>query len=819
MRNKFRVLITASAVMFGQLFVDASASNVDSRSLSQFDVLHQKPLPRKDHLSQDWPPNMIQILSNKLGAGKPTALPKLGENLVSQTLAGDSYMVFQSQRDGNWEIYRADGNGQNALRLTVNITDDIEASLSPNGSQIVFTSRRDGNYEIYIMSSNGSSIRRLTTNAAIDAQPAWSPDSNQIAFVSDRSGSPQIFKMNSDGSGLIQLTNNEAFNLYPTWSVFGNTIAWVLGYPNATFRYLQVMRADGTDQHFLFIECAFIRHPHWSPDGKHMAFDCDMDNDNWNELVIADTQHVNYGLLWFEDGLTNPHVVFDPGNTLIDARLESWAPDGQTLLISQEIWRQVDTVYRLIGYGTYSLVPHSGGITKLSTQTDLDRSFDWRWHDQTAPNSRIRRLPEYTRTYNGSYIVITWDGQDIGSAGILGYDLQYRLDNNAWVDWLIATTDTPQSLIAGEPGQTLYFRSRARDTAGNIELWPADPGDTSTRLFQTIISGTVKDIRGVAIPNASVTISSTLFSEQAGTANIGGFYILHITNPRDFRMRFNGSGYIGSPNTYIDTYDNIQLTFLDSTFLPYLYPKDNVVINSSLEDGELMPTGWQWDGTIGPFTLPGQFLGGRSVSYYPAFSNCASRCLSQRVSIPETMHEPTLAFAYKSKFGISPAGSAFAVSITDDVTTTRIFTGQQIDSNWIQAWVDMKPWAGKSITISVGATNNSETGQMFVDDIALGSWTTPLISNTELFTNSLSVGGQIIVTGSNFIATPTLMLNNMIPLTDVQWVNSETIKVSIQDSLSPGIYDLWVTNPSGARGVLPSALRIGRQFFLPLMMI
>ena len=49
---------------------------------------------------------------------------------------------------------------------------------SPDGTQIAFQSNRDGNAEIYVMNRDGSNIRRLTNNPAIDTTPTWSPTGN-----------------------------------------------------------------------------------------------------------------------------------------------------------------------------------------------------------------------------------------------------------------------------------------------------------------------------------------------------------------------------------------------------------------------------------------------------------------------------------------------------------------------------------------------------------------------------------------------------------------------------------------------------------------
>ena len=55
-------------------------------------------------------------------------------------------------------------------------------------AQIAFISDRDGNYEIYVMDNDGNNQRRLTNNPNFDISPSWSPDGKRIVFMSDRDG-------------------------------------------------------------------------------------------------------------------------------------------------------------------------------------------------------------------------------------------------------------------------------------------------------------------------------------------------------------------------------------------------------------------------------------------------------------------------------------------------------------------------------------------------------------------------------------------------------------------------------------------------------
>jgi len=82
-------------------------------------------------------------------------------------------------RPNKQDIYvmDADGAGQgsgNVRRLTnTPAIVDEDPAWSPNGKHILFQSDRDGNFEIYVMNADGSGQQRLTNNWGGDYWPVW----------------------------------------------------------------------------------------------------------------------------------------------------------------------------------------------------------------------------------------------------------------------------------------------------------------------------------------------------------------------------------------------------------------------------------------------------------------------------------------------------------------------------------------------------------------------------------------------------------------------------------------------------------------------
>ena len=158
-------------------------------------------------------------------------------------------------------------------------------SYSPDGTQLAFNSNRDGNIEIYIMNVDGTGTRRLTNHPGIDTSPTWSPLGHQIAFTSDRSGSPQVYVVDVDGTGLRRITF-ESYCDRPTWSPAPyNEIAYasrtgpgfdIKVVDLATNEVRQLTFGQGSNES-----------PSYAPNGRHLAFSSSRGNGDKQIYLIG----------------------------------------------------------------------------------------------------------------------------------------------------------------------------------------------------------------------------------------------------------------------------------------------------------------------------------------------------------------------------------------------------------------------------------------------------------------------------------------------------------------------------------------------------
>jgi hypothetical protein len=112
----------------------------------------------------------------------PTPTPTLMiPGFVECALCYDT-LLFESDRDGNWEIYSAGVDGTGQRRLTENDAVDLGPRWGSNGGWAVFQSDRDGNWEIYRTLVPSHTLERVTnlgSQQLIDAQ-VLSPEYGQL---------------------------------------------------------------------------------------------------------------------------------------------------------------------------------------------------------------------------------------------------------------------------------------------------------------------------------------------------------------------------------------------------------------------------------------------------------------------------------------------------------------------------------------------------------------------------------------------------------------------------------------------------------------
>lgn len=257
----------------------------------------QTNTPKETPVSSPLPDTPVLVLPTAT-AVPPTPLPQ-------------PQIVFQSNRDGDYEIFIMNSDGSEQRQLTNNSADDNYPVVSLDGTQVLFESIRDGNWEVYMMNIDGSQQRRLTDAAGSkDRLPTWSPDGQKIAFISDRDGDYEIFTMNADGSDVRQVTFNTLREGHISWSV-DNRLMYNAGSEDSRSWEIFTIDPEGNNQQQLTDNTISDWAPEWSPDGRFILYlslvNSDpaifiMNADGSNSHLLYNSAYYDWGADWTDDG-------------------------------------------------------------------------------------------------------------------------------------------------------------------------------------------------------------------------------------------------------------------------------------------------------------------------------------------------------------------------------------------------------------------------------------------------------------------------------------------------------------------------------------
>lgn len=278
-------------------------------------------------------------------------LTEINQMIDTSVLTGR--ITFQSDRDGDEEIYVMNPQGTDVIQLTDNNAFDGFPVWSPDGKKIAFESNRERKFQIFVMEGNGKNQIRVTEGPFDNRFPAWSPDGKKIAYESKRDQKFAIYVIDLESKKEKMLTNAFRRSTLPHWSPDGKNIAFTA---NRLGWGVYVMDRDGLNIRPLDTEGGSCR-PAWSPDGRRIAY-VSQKGDGKGDIWIMN-----------RDGSGKLKLTTDSKNYDYDP---SWSPDGKWIVYAS-------TPDKERGNWEIRIIDVVNGESKQITQHPARDEFpDWR---------------------------------------------------------------------------------------------------------------------------------------------------------------------------------------------------------------------------------------------------------------------------------------------------------------------------------------------------------------------------------------------------------------------------------------------------------
>jgi len=173
-----------------------------------------------------------------LGPGRSTIVAEPpGGRAAQLTVLVTGDLLFASTRGGKFGIYAITGSAPEAFVpiLADSFANYLHGAYSPDRSRLAYVSDRFGNYDVFVADADGRNPVRLTTDPGVDLQPVWTPDGGALVISSGRTGSRQLYVLAPDGSEVRALTAVPGGAEEPALSPDGSTVVYT-GYPHGRDR-------------------------------------------------------------------------------------------------------------------------------------------------------------------------------------------------------------------------------------------------------------------------------------------------------------------------------------------------------------------------------------------------------------------------------------------------------------------------------------------------------------------------------------------------------------------------------------------------------
>ena len=336
------------------------------------------------------------------------------EDIAPSLSPNQKWVVFSSNRDGNWEIYVASTSGDpsSVQRVTYNtVANDTDPVWGPNNF-VAFETTRNGNWDLYVVDMSTGQEFALTTDSSNDINPFWSPDGSRLLFQSDRPDENgvrkwQIYQLTLGSGEVTRLSDGSSIDVDPQFSNGGSQIVYRTYAAEGANSQLALMNANGTNKRTITSIEEDATDPAWSPQDHYIAYQSNLDGDldiyiydvaAGQTRKLTDNTIKDYAPTWTcteirvvftSDSAGNPDIYeadvqpITAGPIAVDKNADQLTfetsndiyPEG--FPVEENASREGQTVIGMFGEQTVFLRPDTS-TTQVDLSLDGDQRDDWR---------------------------------------------------------------------------------------------------------------------------------------------------------------------------------------------------------------------------------------------------------------------------------------------------------------------------------------------------------------------------------------------------------------------------------------------------------
>jgi WD40 repeat protein len=208
----------------------------------------------------------------------------------------DGHLLYSAYVGEGESIFKMNSDGSDLGQLTNNSGYAVDRQMvaTADGRYVVFQSNRSGSMQIWRANADGSNPKQLTDTGS-NSQPSVSPDGQWIVYTSELDGRPSLRRISIEGGQSIQLGDKRVYG--PQVSPDGKLIAYFES-PASGFRLVVIPVNGGEPLHAFNLPKLFAqgRCLHWNPDSKTLVYKDSSSMGLWRQRLDGNEREPVKGL-------------------------------------------------------------------------------------------------------------------------------------------------------------------------------------------------------------------------------------------------------------------------------------------------------------------------------------------------------------------------------------------------------------------------------------------------------------------------------------------------------------------------------------------